>query len=150
MTYHSYVASGGRLLYTPSVELVVGWTMRETSLFRSEFFFFHLSIMSCWCEKRYQALPSFSFPYYKQQEAGQGLGTRLVQQALRPYVLVLELTVWFHMWLLKPCMLVHGWKSHIVLAANETQVGWPETFWSKCDHHSKNDQHVLRVSRSLI
>ena len=150
MTYHSYVASGGvTVIHTKR------WTcswLDNTWNFTFSFwiFFFHLSIMSCWCEKRYQALPSFSFPYYKQQEAGQGLGTRLVQQALRPYVLVLELTVWFHMWLLKPCMLVHGWKSHIVLAANETQVGWPETFWSKCDHHSKNDQHVLRVSRSLI
>ena len=32
-------------------------------------------IMSCSCEKRYQALPAF--PYCKRREAGWGLGTRL-------------------------------------------------------------------------
>ena len=38
VTYHTYFASRGRLLYTPSVERVVGWTICKTSLFRSENF----------------------------------------------------------------------------------------------------------------
>ena len=46
------------MLYTPSVELVVGQTIRETSLFCSELFC-HLSITSYSHEKRYQALSAF-------------------------------------------------------------------------------------------
>jgi len=38
VTYHMYVASGGWLLHTPSIEFVFGWTMGETFLFHSEFF----------------------------------------------------------------------------------------------------------------
>jgi len=34
VTYHMYIASRGRLLYTSSVELVVGWAIHETLLFR--------------------------------------------------------------------------------------------------------------------
>ena len=30
VSYHTYVASWGSLLHTPSIELVVGWTIRET------------------------------------------------------------------------------------------------------------------------
>jgi len=44
VTYHMYLASLGQLSYTPSVELVVGWTICETCLK-----FCHLSIMSCSC-----------------------------------------------------------------------------------------------------
>ena len=38
-------------------------------------FFCHLSITSCLCEKRYQALPAFT--HRKQRKAGWGLGMRL-------------------------------------------------------------------------
>ena len=74
VTYHMYLASGGRLLYTPSIELVVGWTVCETLLFHSQFFG-HLLISSYSHEKRHQALPAF--PYCKRQKAGRGLGVRL-------------------------------------------------------------------------
>ena len=39
VTYHMYVASRGWLLYTLNVKLVVGWTICETLLFCSDFFF---------------------------------------------------------------------------------------------------------------
>ena len=78
-TYHviycTYLTTGGWLLYTPSIECVVSWTIRETQSVSSENFR-HFSIMSCSREKRYQALPAFS--YCKQQKAGPGLGTRLL------------------------------------------------------------------------
>jgi len=38
VTYHTYLASRGCLLHTPSVEPEVCWTIRETSLFHLEFF----------------------------------------------------------------------------------------------------------------
>jgi len=39
VTYHTYLASGGRLLYTMSVELVGHWTIRKWNFaFRSEVF----------------------------------------------------------------------------------------------------------------
>ena len=72
LTHHTYQASRGWLSYTPSIELVAGWT---TSLFHSEFSFCRLSITSCSCEKRYQALPTF--PYCKRWKAGWGPGARL-------------------------------------------------------------------------
>jgi len=55
---YMYLARGGRLLYIPSVELVVCWTIHETLLFCSEFFG-HLSIMSSSHENKYPALLAF-------------------------------------------------------------------------------------------
>ena len=72
VTYHMYLASGGRLLYTLSIELVGHRTISET--FRSEVFGL-LSITSSSHEKRYQAL--LAFLYCKQQKAERGLATRL-------------------------------------------------------------------------
>ena len=69
-----YAASGGRLLYTPSVELVVGRTIRETSLFRSNFF------AICWSHQahvRKDTRLSLLFLYCKWRKAGRSLGTRL-------------------------------------------------------------------------
>jgi len=71
-TYHIYLASGGQLLCTLSVELVVHWTIRKTSLFRSGY----LSNTSSSREKRYQALPAFL--YCKRWKARRSLGTRLL------------------------------------------------------------------------
>ena len=68
-TYHTYVASRGWLLYTPSVELVVGWRVRE--IFRYEFFC-HSLIMSCSCEQRCQALPGFYVLQAMKSWAGPG------------------------------------------------------------------------------
>jgi len=57
VTYDMYLASGRRLLYTPSIELVAQ-TIHETLLFCPGLFC-HLSITSCSREKRYQALSAF-------------------------------------------------------------------------------------------
>ena len=71
VTYHTYLASGGRLAYTSSVEHVVGERYAKHSCSAN------FSITSCSREKRYQALSTFS--YCKRWKAGQGLGTRLEQ-----------------------------------------------------------------------
>ena len=70
-----YLASGGQLSYTLSVECVVGWIIREMQPVLSENFR-HSPITSCSCEKRYQALHALL--YCKQWKAGQGLGMRLL------------------------------------------------------------------------
>jgi len=44
VTYHTYLASGGRLSYKPSIECVVGWTICKTSLFILIFYIFGI----CW------------------------------------------------------------------------------------------------------
>ena len=59
---------GGWLLYTPSIEFVVGWEISEIHFF----VLCNLSITSCSHEKRYQALLAFS--YCKWRKAGRGLG----------------------------------------------------------------------------
>ena len=38
VTYHTYLASVGQLLYTPSIELIVCCTKLETLLSHSEYF----------------------------------------------------------------------------------------------------------------
>ena len=55
VNYHTYLTSGRRLSYTPSVECVVGWIIRETQPVSSANF--HNYVISC--EKRYQALPLY-------------------------------------------------------------------------------------------
>ena len=55
VSYHKYVAGRGWLLYTPSVELVVGWTIRT-----SFSFWIFLSIISCLREKKIPGSPHFS------------------------------------------------------------------------------------------
>ena len=71
ITYCKYLASGGRLSYTQSVERVVSWTIRETQPVCSENFC-HFPITSYSHEK---TLPAF--PYCKWRKTGRGLGTRL-------------------------------------------------------------------------
>ena len=74
VAYYTYLASGRQLLYTPSVERVVGWRICVMQPVTSANFLpFSDYIISP--EKRYQALPAF--PYCKRWKAGQGLGTRL-------------------------------------------------------------------------
>ena len=53
-----YLASGGQLLYTPSVECVVGCTIRETQPVCSEIFC-HFLITSCWKGQRKAKLESY-------------------------------------------------------------------------------------------
>ena len=60
------LASRRWLLYTPSVEHIIGWVIRETP--------FSDYVTSR--EKRYQDLSTF--PYCKRRKAGQDLGTRLI------------------------------------------------------------------------
>jgi len=76
VTYHTYLPSGGRLLCTPSIELVVGWAIIRTWNFAFLFFFFFLSfidyVMLTW--EKIPGSPRFSVLQWK---AGQGLGTRL-------------------------------------------------------------------------
>ena len=74
VTYHMYLACRGRMLYTPSVECVVGWTIHETQPV-SFADFLHFPITSCSHEKRYQALPTFLCSKWWKPE--QGLVARL-------------------------------------------------------------------------
>ena len=64
-----YLASRGRLSYTPSVECVVSWTIRETQPVCSENFCL-FPITSCSCEKRYQGSPYFSVLQVTESWAG--------------------------------------------------------------------------------
>ena len=72
VTYHSYLAGGGQLSHTLSVE---HWRihLNTACLFWK---FCHFPITPCSREKRCQALPTF--PYCKWQKAGRGLGTKLL------------------------------------------------------------------------
>ena len=71
-----YLASGGWLSYTLSVECVVSWTICKMQPVCSENFR-HFRLCHAH-EKRYQALSAF--PYCKRQKAGRGLETRLVHK----------------------------------------------------------------------
>ena len=51
MTYHTYLTSGRELLYTPSIERVVGWTIRKTHRLFIPKTFHHFLITSCLCKK---------------------------------------------------------------------------------------------------
>ena len=82
VTYHTYVASGGRLLNTPRVELEVDAKLSFLVLN----FFAICRLRYAYVRKRYQALPAF--PYCKQQKIGRGLGTRL------DYSLVSKMISW--------------------------------------------------------
>ena len=62
-SYHTYLASGGRLSYSPSVERVDG------------------SITSCSRDEMYQALPAL--PYCKQRKAGRGTGNEAMLALLQ-------------------------------------------------------------------
>ena len=74
VTYHTYLASGRRLSYTPSVERVVGLKYAKRSLLvLQNFAIFRL----CHAHVRKDTRLSTAFPYCKRRKAGRGLGTRL-------------------------------------------------------------------------
>ena len=98
VNYHTYMylANGRWLSYTPSVEHVVSWTIRETQPF-SDY------IISR--EKRYQALSVF--PYCKRQKAGWWLGKRLTLHNIKAYFF-LRWGSWLfmHVYIALSCMTV--------------------------------------------
>ena len=71
------------MLYTPSIELVGCWTIREISLLCSEFWPFVNYVTLMW--ERYQALPTFM--YCKWRKAGWSQGMRLVMSGIMVCVL---------------------------------------------------------------
>ena len=74
VTYHTYLASGRRLSYTPSVECVVGLKYAKSSLLvLQNFAIFRLRH----AHVRKDTRLSTAFPYCKRRKAGRGLGTRL-------------------------------------------------------------------------
>ena len=86
-----YLASGGRLSYTPSVERVVGWTIHE-NVACSFWKFHHFPITSCSRDKRYQALPAFL--YCKRWKPGRGLGMRLPHTQTQLFVAYAGVVCW--------------------------------------------------------
>ena len=72
VTYHTYLASKGRLSYSPSVECVDAWLNNMQNVASSLRTFCGLSTTSYSREGMYQALPALS--YCKRQKAGRGTG----------------------------------------------------------------------------
>ena len=78
VTYHTYLASGRRLSYTPSVERVVGLKYAKSSLLALQnFAIFRLHH----AHVRKDTRLSTAFPNCKQRKAGRGLGTRLAKRS---------------------------------------------------------------------
>ena len=80
VTYHTYLASGRQLSYTPSIERVVGLKyVKRSLLVVQNFAIFRLRHTHVRKDTRL----STAFPYCKRQKAGRGLGTRLDEGMLR-------------------------------------------------------------------
>ena len=130
-----YLASGGQLSYTPSVERVVGWTILETQPVRSEIFL-PFQIMSCSHEKIDQALPAF--PYCKRWKAGRGLGNEaksyaLTTKPLQPLDIpqIFFFTLIIYEYLLLPIVTPSLWQSHwhhdyIIVFLGKGEFSWRE------------------------
>ena len=82
VTYHTYLASGRRLSYTPSVERVVGLKYAKRSLLvLQNFAIFRLRH----AHVRKDTRLSTAFPYCKRRKAGRGLGMRLYYMCVTLY-----------------------------------------------------------------